>query len=237
MDSLKFSCVGQTKALEYAADELQRQGCILQSAPVDFLLTDVPVRQDLSDILQVLPPHVVVVGGNLQGFLYNNRKTIDLLQDPVYVAQNASITAHCAVKLMLNQLPVSLVGLPVLIVGWGRIGKCLADLLRKMGARVSVFARKEADNGMLSALGYSVGNLNDLHCYRIIVNTAPAMVLDRAALSTCRQDCLKIDLASVPGMEGEDIIWARGLPGKEMPESSGLLIAQRTIHYMKGVLT
>ncbi len=237
MDSLKFSCVGQTKALEYAADELQRQGCILQSAPVDFLLTDVPVRQDLSDILQVLPPHVVVVGGNLQGFLYNNRKTIDLLQDHVYVAQNAGITAHCAVKLMLNQLPVTLVGLPVLVVGWGRIGKCLADLLQNMGARVSVFARKESDKAMLSALGYAVGDPDDLQGYRVIVNTAPVMVLDHAHMQTCEPNCLKIDLASVPGMEGEDIIWARGLPGKEMPESSGLLIAQRTIHAMKGVLT
>ena len=234
MDSLKFFCAGQTKALEYAATELRRQGCILQSAPVDFVLTDVPIRGDLTDILQTFPDHVPVVGGNLQ---LHNRKAIDLLQDPVYLAHNANITAHCAVKLILQHLPVILTDLPVLVVGWGRIGKCLAVLLRQMGARVSVIARKESDQAMAAALGYSMGQADDLNTYRVIVNTAPTMVLDKNRLQTCRPDCLKIDLASAPGMEGEDVLWARGLPGKETPESSGILIAQRTLHHMKGVLT
>lgn len=233
MDSLKFFCAGQTKALDYASTQLQRLGCIPQPAPVDFVLTDVPVRGDLTDTLQAIPKHVPVVGGNLQ---LSDRKTIDLLQDPVYLAHNANITAHCTVKLILQRLPVILTDLPVLVVGWGRIGKCLAALLRQMGARVSVIARKETDRAMITALGYSVGQTDALHTYRVIVNTAPTMVLDKNRLQACRPDCLKIDLASVPGMEDEDVLWARGLPGKEAPESSGILIAQRTLHHMKGVL-
>ena len=39
---------------------------------------------------------------------------------------------------------------------------------------------------------------------------------------------IKIDLASCPGMDAPDVIWARGLPGKDAPETSGELIA-RTI--------
>jgi hypothetical protein len=42
----------------------------------------------------------------------------------------------------------------------------------------------------------------------------------------CREDCVKIELASKDGMEGDDIIIARGLPGIHLPESSGELIAE-----------
>ena len=37
---------------------------------------------------------------------------------------------------------------------------------------------------------------------------------------------MKIDLASEKGLGGEDVIWARGLPGIHAPESSGRLIAE-----------
>ena len=40
---------------------------------------------------------------------------------------------------------------------------------------------------------------------------------------------MKIDLASVKGMEGGDVIWARGLPGKDAPESSGVLIGKTVL--------
>ena len=35
-----------------------------------------------------------------------------------------------------------------------------------------------------------------------------------------------MDLASSPGIDGENVLWARGLPGKIAPESSGELIAK-----------
>ena len=38
-----------------------------------------------------------------------------------------------------------------------------------------------------------------------------------------------IDLASKLGIEAEDVIWARGLPGKDAPETSGDLIARTVI--------
>ena len=62
--------------------------------------------------------------------------------------------------------------------------------------------------------------------FKVVFNTVPAPVLSRAALEHCRKDCLKIELASSPGMEGEDIMQAKGLPGVCAPESSGRLIAQ-----------
>jgi hypothetical protein len=56
---------------------------------------------------------------------------------------------------------------------------------------------------------------------------------DTVKQATCKEDCLKIDLASHRGIEGEDVIWARGLPGKDAPESSGKLIVKTAIRLIE----
>ena len=88
---------------------------------------------------------------------------------------------------------------------------------------------------MLQALGYSSIAVSDipeaLDDFRLIYNTAPEKVLD---VSGCRK-CLKIDLASKRGLIGEDVIWARGLPGMYAPETSGKLIAQTFLRHVREV--
>ena len=97
----------------------------------------------------------------------------------------------------------------------------------------NVAARKESDRAILHALGYdtlSTENLDyGLLRYRLIINTVPIQMIPNNALQYCRDDCVKMDLASVKGIESDDVIWARGLPNKEAPESSGQLIARAVL--------
>lgn len=242
-----FYAAGNTAALQFAKKNLQQKGFCFADTPnasVTHLLLDVPAFAPdgtlrdggkIEPILSCLSPNIKIYGGFLsKGPLEGYDKT-DLLEDAGYVAENARITAYCAAGLAAEKLPVTLYECPVLIIGWGRIGKCLARLLQAMGARVSVYARKEKDRAMLSALGYDLGDLSYGLCrYRAIFNTAPFMVLPKENAQYCREDCLKIELASVPGIEADDVIPAGGLPSKLAPESSGQLIAQ-TILRLKGV--
>lgn len=237
-----FYTAGRTDAMNHAEAILRRQGCQFASKPdlsVTHLLLGVPAFETdgslkgggfLEDVLPSLSPQVKIYGGMLEGHISQALQTIDLLQDPFYVAENAQITAHCAVKLAMNKLPCILPGCPVLVIGWGRIGKCLAKLLRDMGARVTVAARKASDRAMLEALGYdslsTEGLGYSLVRFRVVFNTAPELILSAEDMQTAGADCLKIDLASTPGMEGQDVIHARGLPGRFAPESSGALIAK-----------
>ena len=225
---------GYSPAMGYCIQILKQAGYTLVSEPnmqVTHLLLPVPsFTQDgsivgggnLRTLLTLLPEDITVMGGNLDLPELNYYKTVDLLQDADYLAVNAQITAHCAIKETLNQLPVILDGCPVLVIGWGRIGKCLCRLLRQMGAEVTVCARKEADRSILSAMGYRVVDAAsvDTAAYRVIYNTVPAMLFP-----DCPGNGLKIDLASRLGLGSQDVIWARGLPGKDAPESSGKLIA------------
>ena len=57
-------------------------------------------------------------------------------------------------------------------------------------------------------------------------------MIPEAVSAQCR-NCLKIELASLPGIAGDDVIPARGLPGIYVPESSGKLIADTLLHRLQ----
>ena len=175
---------------------------------------------------------MTVVGGNLNHPALKGYPVLDLLTDAGYLAQNAAITAKCALRAAAPKLTAVLPECPTLVIGWGRIGKCLSKLLRGLGAQVTVAARKASDRAILAALGYSSIDIGDipalLPTVRLLFNTAPEKVLSGKQLAGCRH-CVKIDLASKPGLEGPDVITARGLPGRYTPESSGKLIAETVL--------
>lgn len=215
-------------ALVFAGEALEKMGvCVAKkwSRQVTHVLLPVPTKDvDLGE----LPENVTVIGGNLDPM--DRRKTIDLLRQEEYLAENAALTADCALRLLGQHLPTAFRDCPVLIIGWGRIGKCLAAMLKGLDMAVSVAARKPSDLGMLTALGYTgveIGRI-DPEKYRAILNTAPAPVLDFGG------NAVKIDLASRPGIAGEDVLWARGLPGKMLPEASGALIARGVLREIGG---
>lgn len=242
MNSLKLLLSGGSPALPYAGEILSRAGVEVvrePSADTAVMLLPVPSFDDkgnikgggsLESLLQKLPKNVLILGGNLNHSACQDYETVDLLKNPDYVAQNAAITAHCALREAMDRLPVTLAGQSVLVIGWGRIGKCLARLLRGLDARVTIAARKESDRSMAAALGYTAIDLGEIQSrdYRLIYNTAPAPILPEED-----SPALKIDLASRKGMGGKDVVWARGLPGKDTPESSGALIAWRVLSILK----
>ncbi len=242
LNGILLYSAGNTPAARYACELLEDRGFQVTASPapdVTHLLLPVPsfaadgrIRGGgiLEHILSDLPSNVTVVGGNLQHPALEGYQTADLLQDADYVCRNAAITAHCAIALAAAKLPVTLQDCPVLILGWGRIGKCLVQLLKALGARVTVAARKASDRGMVKVLGCEAADIHalgpELYRYRLVFNTVPEPVMDIAQAELLPQECLKIDLASKKGIAGDDVIWARGLPGTDAPESSGRLIAQ-----------
>ena len=226
----------ESRALTYAATELEKLGVEFTSDPsksVTHLLLPVPCKlsqEKLTDILAQLPQNITLIGGHLDRPELSGYTKIDLLKDEQYQAENAMITAYCAITLAAPSLPLIWQNCPVLILGWGRIGKCLGKRLHSLDADVSIAARKETDLAMATALGYDTQNIYDLSYilrrYRVIFNTVPYPVLTREQTVHCRPDCLKIELASKPGILCDDVIDVRGLPGKLAPESSGKLIAR-----------
>ncbi len=110
-----FYTAGTTAATACADSRLQYAGIPFSDTPteeVTHLLLPVPSLQDdglirggnyLQDVLDTLPSGISVFGGNLPEMA--GYKLYDLLKSPSYVAENAYITAHCAVRLIMEKLP------------------------------------------------------------------------------------------------------------------------------------
>lgn len=242
MDEKFIFAAGSTAANRYAAKYLKDTGCPITDNPgkdVRYLLLDVPSfgpegllrgGGHMETLLQQLPRDILICGGNLSHPALDGYETVDFLKDETYLCENAYITAECALDVALPYLTRTIRGCEILIIGWGRIGKCLARLLKSLDAEVTVAARNPKDRAMVCALGYKATAINNLTAmlgdFCLLYNTVPYPILTPVQLENCREDCVKIELASKDGMAGDDIIIARGLPGIHMPESSGRLIAE-----------
>lgn len=248
MDDTFIFTAGSTRGSAHAVEFLKQLGLnVADTAREDvrYLLLDVPSfgsegrlrgGRDVKKLLSSLPKDIMICGGNLSHPALDGYETVDFLKDQGYLCENAYITAECALDVALPYLGRTLRGCPVLIIGWGRIGKCLGQLLKNIGADVTIAARNPAHQAMAHALGYHTTDIAELplNHFRLIYNTVPAPVVNREQLEHCSDDCIKIELASKDGMDGDDIIIARGLPGVHMPESSGKLIAETFLRLCYG---
>ncbi len=223
--------LGTSESCLSACSALKRSGFQLTDHPspdITHLLLDIPGAEpgNLKELLRMLPKNITVIGGSLSADYLMDYRKLELLKNPVFLARNAAITAECALRATAPYLTTIWIDSPALILGWGRIGKCLGKLLKEIGCPVTIAARKETDRAMLSALGYRAvefsGVKKELPRHKVLFNTVPQGI----ALEDHTGSCIKIDLASFPGLEGHDIIRARGLPGKYAPESAGKLIAE-----------
>lgn len=242
MDSILVYPIGISESCRYAAGDLQKRGIPLTDHPspeITHLLLDVPSvpeERRLRELLRMLPMSMTVIGGRLNPDCLTDYRKMDLLTDPLYLAKNAAITAECALRVAAPYLKRTFTDSPALILGWGRIGKCLAKLLSSLGCPVTVAARKESDRALLTVMGYRAVDFSDVpralgQC-EILFNTVPDLPLHSSIVDS-RNHVISIDLASAPGIPGDSVIPARGLPGKYAPESSGRLIAETILRLYK----
>lgn len=191
----------------------------------------------VADFLSWVRPGQAVIGGGLCG-LRDAGVCIELAEDEQLLWRNAVATAEGAVALTVELLPCALRETSCLVIGYGRIGRILAKMLRALHADVTVSARKERDLAALAAEGFASEHTGawqaPLSRYRCILNTVPHPVFSDGQIDALGKDCVFLDLASAPyGVTAEQALRlqkryhrAGGLPGKLSPESAGLYYAQ-----------
>lgn len=169
----------------------------------------------------------------------------DLLQDEAFAILNAIPSAEGAIQLAMEYSDITLHGSNVLVLGFGRLGKTLARMLKGIGANVTVEARKSKDLAWIVENGYNgiyLSNLNNILSEQdFIFNTIPFLILDRNRLKQINTQTVIIDLASYPG--GVDFEAARelgikaklelGLPGIVAPKSAARIIWKITKEVLK----
>ena len=79
-------------------------------------------------------------------------QVLDYEKDEFLTTANAIPTAEGALALAMQQMPDTLWESRCLVLGFGRVGKQLSLRLQRLGARVTVAVRKDADRALLEAL-------------------------------------------------------------------------------------
>ena len=157
---------------------------------------------------------------------------VDLWKDEQLLLENAWLTAEGAICSAMNACDASLRDCHCLVIGWGRIGRALTELLVGMDVRVTVASRlPKGRNGAIERGAESVSTYKlaeALHGKRIVFSTPPQRVLDAETLRRADRDALVIDLSSPPyGVDLEAAqsqglqAWREpGLPGRYCPYSA-----------------
>ncbi len=217
------------------------QGRGLLNAP----LANAPYR--ITDVLDAIPVGAQVFGGAVPQMVQEMAKrrafeVRDYLAQEELALRNAIPTAEGAIQIAMQELPITLHGAQVLILGSGRIGSALAPRLAGLGAKVTVSARKYADFAKIASAGYAYVDTRALYegigRFDVLFNTVPAAVLTRELLARSREQVLIIDLASGNGgvergaEELRRVIHALSLPGKVAPLTAAADICM-TIEHMR----
>lgn len=235
-----------TYALERAAEdceaepsEIRLADCVILPLPVtgDGSLLNTPLSDrphPLASVLDHLRPGQVICAGKVDAntaALAGQRGLVlhDYFAREELAEANAVPTVEGAIQIAMEELPITVHGARVLVIGCGRLGKLLAYRLRALGARVSLSARSCADLAWAQAHDFCPEHTAELDgwlcSYDLIVNTVPARVLGAERLAELKEDCLVIDLASRPGgvdfeaarQLGVRTVHALSLPGRVAP--------------------
>ena len=169
-------------------------------------------------------------------YKFEGKKSVDYNTLDSYALLNAVPTAEGAIKLAIENTDHTLWKSKALVIGYGRVGKILADRLKNLGVITTVSARNPKDFALLDALGFNYINTESLQRdfldYDIIFNTVDFEVLNDNALKNCPCNLI-IDLSSKGGFDlnyaktlGINAIKPPGLPGKIAPRTAGEILAK-----------
>ncbi len=200
-------------------------------------------KVEIKDILTLITSKHTVFGGQLPESFKEALREKDVIYHDYFLLQelaiyNAIPTAEGVVEILIKNLPITVHSMKCAVLGYGKVGKVLADTLKNLGADVTIFARKEKDFADAFTKLYKTATFNDLKekefKFDALINTVPEKVLSHEEMKNLNQECLFIEIASSPfGIDFQaakeyafDVIKANSLPGKVAPKTAGEIIGR-----------
>lgn len=151
----------------------------------------------------------------------------DIAGDTVFTQRNAVLTAECVLSYIMSSEKRALCDMKIGIVGYGRIGTALLEMLLFHGAAATVITRKNSTRAALMELGASAELASDvrLDAFDTVVNTAPARLFTRAQYEDFGGRILEL----APGDNfpyAKNLTRLPSLPAKMLPYTGGRLYAE-----------
>ena len=187
----------------------------------------------------------VIVGGKFSPYIKElfsnaNIKYIDYYEDECFTLKNAYITAEGAISIAMNSINIMLRDAKCAVLGFGRIGNALSQMLSSLGSKPYIFARRAESNTLAKEMGFNIKSDMSFKDFDVIFNTVPERIISNGELLAIPDKTVLIELASAPGGFDQDIaiqsglqaINCSGLPGKYAPESAGKAVSDAVIQIL-----
>ena len=161
--------VSKKYKLVESIEEALKSDVIILPMPVssDLKTVNAPFTKEkisLSYISECKKSAKLVLGGRVNKTIsdvFYPIKVVDYYQREELMIKNAVPTAEGAIEIAIEETPRTIKNSKTLVVGYGRIGKVMAKMLKDMGSDVSVSARKYSDLAWIEVNGYTpVSNKN-----------------------------------------------------------------------------
>ena len=197
---------------------------------------------DLARILRAARPGTLALGGRISEPVRKAAQAagvelVDYFLRPELACLNAVPTAEGCLALLMQLRQRTIWESEFLVLGYGRIGRAVAQRLQALGGQVTIAARAPEQRAAARCAGLHAAPLTALEQllphFDAVINTIPAPVLGAAQLRCLPRGALILDLASRPG--GTDFAAARelglraehalSLPARCAPETAGALVA------------
>lgn len=233
----------------YKEDIVKMEDAQIVYCPIPFSrdgITLTSSQMKIDELINIIKNKgVKIVSSNIKEdvnnkLIQNNIDVIDLSKYEEFTIKNAIATSEGAIKKAIEMTDITLNGSSILIMGYGRIGKCLSRNLEGFGAKIYCEARKERDIALIKSMGYNCVDLKDidniLPKVDIIFNTIPYVVLDKEKINLLNENVVIIDLASAPGGVDFEYLkhknikcnWYLAVPSKDSPYSAAMYIKETT---------
>ncbi len=164
------------------------------------------------------------------------RELTDYSVQEAFLLKNAYLTAEALLMLSINTLRRTLLACPVLITGFGRIGRYTAQLLSSAGADVYCATHTADKHAIIADEGFTPLTYSEAAAqadsFELVINTADALVVSGAIIRRLKNTAVILEAASLPGgidsdaaeFYGIKIVPASGLPGKYSPITAAEII-------------
>ena len=206
----------------------------------------------ISDIVALLSSKKMVFGGQLpksfcEELESRNCSYCDYFLLDELAIYNAVPTAEGVVQVLIEELPITVHGMKCAVLGYGRVGKVLAETLSSLGADVTVFARKQSAFAEIYAASMKYKHFEalttEINDFDAVINTVPVKVLGNEQLSKLNPECVLVEVASAPfGIDFQSakekafkVVKAGSLPGRVAPKTAGEIIGRSILPMIKEV--
>ena len=170
----------------------------------------------------------------------SGKSLVDLAEEENYTQTIAHITAEATLMLLFSHTQTTVDRLHIGILGYGRIGRSLAQKCLALGGKVTIFARGEEKprqalrDGVTQVEGFPL-SADALAPLSLLINTIPTPLLSPKEAEHLPKTAKLLELATgvqLPQNTCRPLILGHGLPGKLLPKATGealaTLILQKT---------